>query len=279
MPDNPVTKSKNTSFKQLAYQCLLAKSPEEKVYLTKALRRDWLDGELEIDHRLPVTDDCVAGWPDKPALVAFHRLPKRSAGSAKGHASMMHAFAHIEFNAINIAWDAVYRFSDMPDQFYDDWSRIADEEAYHFTLIRDYLITLGYEYGSFDAHGGLWEMVTQTRHDVLVRMALVPRVLEARGLDVTPDIINKFKHHGHHRAADILAIILRDEIGHVEVGSRWFRYLCDQRGINAHDTFVHLIEQYALDKIRLPFNDLARMKAGFSEQEMEYLTQCTNKKS
>ncbi len=262
---------------QQAHQCLLLKSPEEKIAQTDLLRQQWLDGMLGIDRHLTAIDNCDAGWPEKPQLVEFNQLPKRSVGSAKGHASLMHSFAHIEFNAINIAWDAVYRFNDMPDAFYDDWSRIAFEEAYHFTLINDYLKTLGYEYGSFDAHRGLWEMVEQTRYDVMVRMALVPRVLEARGLDVTPNIIKKFKHHGHQEAANILSVIYRDEIGHVDVGSRWFRYLCEKRDINAHDTFIDLIERYAVDKIRQPFNEAARMKAGFSEQEMEYLTQCTNK--
>ena len=267
--------SANNSINAMAYKCLMLTSSLDKVEQTNFFRNQWLNGSLVIDHNLVIEDNCAAGWPEKPELVEFNKLPKRTVGSTKGHVSMMHSFAHIEFNAINIAWDAVYRFSDMPDQYYDDWSRIAQEEAYHFTLINDYLRTLGYEYGSFAAHGGLWEMVEETRHDVLVRMALVPRVLEARGLDVTPDIIKKFSHHGHKEAADILSIIYRDEIGHVEVGSRWFNYLCKKRKLDAHQTFVDLIERYAIDKIRQPFNDDARKQAGFSEKEMEYLTQCT----
>ena len=266
----------NTSLNELAHGCLLLNSPEEKTTQTDIVRQQWLDGLLKVDHHLQINEHCDAGWPDKPSLVEFNKLPKRSVGSAKGHASLMHSFAHIEFNAINIAWDAVYRFKNMPDEFCDDWSRIAFEEAYHFNLINDYLKSMGYEYGSFDAHRGLWEMVEDTRHDVMVRMALVPRVLEARGLDVTPDIIKKFTHHGHQEAADILSIIYRDEIGHVEVGSRWFNYLCEKRGLNSHDTFVDLIERYAVDKIRRPFNEIARLQAGFSKQEMEYLNKCTN---
>jgi len=274
MGDKAVKKLTN-SLNAHAYQCLLLNSPDEKIVKTNELRAHWLSGSLKVDRHLSVDDHCVVGWPSEPELVALNKLPKRTVGSARGHASMMHAFAHIEFNAINIAWDAVYRFNDMPDQYYDDWSRIAQEEAYHFTLINDYLISMGYEYGSFVAHAGLWEMVEETRHDVMVRMALVPRVLEARGLDVTPDIMRKFKHHGHHEAAEILSIIYRDEIGHVEVGSRWFNYLCEKRGLDSHQTFVNLIEQYAVDKIRQPFNDLARKQAGFSEKEMDYLNQCT----
>lgn len=274
MQSNNVTKSL-TFINHQAYQCLMLNSVDEKVAQTARLRADWENGLLEIDRNLEISQSCDAGWPEKPELVSFNNLPKRTVGSLKGHASMMHAFAHIEFNAINIAWDAVYRFPDMPREFYDDWSRIAQEEAYHFTLINRYLVTLNCEYGSFAAHKGLWEMVDDTRHDVLVRMALVPRVLEARGLDVTPDIIQRFKHHGHQEAADILSIIYQDEIGHVQVGSRWFNYLCEKRGIDPHQTFVSLIEQYAVDKIKQPFNEVARMSAGFSAKEMEYLNQCS----
>ncbi|MDH3326366.1 MAG: ferritin-like domain-containing protein [Gammaproteobacteria bacterium] len=274
MQDNTATNFKN-SINARAYHCLLLESPQEKVAQSLKLREEWTNGLLSVERDLEIIDNCDAGWPEKPELVAFNRLPKRTVGSLKGHASMMHSFAHIEFNAINIAWDAVYRFPDMPEEYYDDWSRIAQEEAYHFTLINDYLKSLDYEYGSFDAHKGLWEMVEETRYDVLVRMALVPRVLEARGLDVTPNIIQKFKHHGHHEAAEILSIIYRDEIGHVEVGTRWFNYMCNKREIDAHQTFVDLIERYAVDKIRQPFNEVARMKAGFSAREMEYLNQCS----
>ena len=273
MLDNNETNS--DAINSLAYDCLQARDPAEKVQLTENCRNLWLKGALRIDHQLPIVEHCRVGWPEKPVLVPFNQLPKRTVSSDKGHAALMHSFAHIEFNAINIAWDAVYRFVDMPDQFYDDWSRIAHEEAYHFTLINDYLKSMGFEYGSFAAHQGLWEMVEQTRHDVMVRMALVPRVLEARGLDVTPDIIQRFKHHNRHQAAEILSIIYEDEIGHVEVGSRWFNYLCEKRQLDPKQTFVSLIEQYAVDKIRQPFNEVARMKAGFSEQEMEYLNQCT----
>jgi len=265
------------SINQLAHDCLLINSPAEKIKLTNQIREKWLEGQLVVDVSAAVDEQCPVGRPEKPELVALHKLPKRTVGSLKGHASMMHSFAHIEFNAINIAWDAVSRFTKMPEQYYDDWSRIAQEEAYHFTLINDYLLELGYEYGSFPAHNGLWEMVEQTRHDVLIRMALVPRVLEARGLDVTPDIIERFKHHGHDKAVEILNIIYNDEIGHVEVGSRWFNYLCEQRGLEPQNTFSALIEEYAVDKIRQPFNEIARKQAGFTEQEMEYLNQCTKK--
>ncbi len=271
MHDNLVNISINT----LAYQCLQISSVDEKVIQSSNIRALWLKGELKIEHKRSIIDHCQAGWPEKPSLVPFNKLTKRSISSDKGHASMMHAFAHIEFNAINIAWDAVYRFADMPEKYYDDWSRVAAEEAYHFTLINDYLKTLGYEYGSFGAHQGLWEMVEDTRHDVLTRMALVPRVLEARGLDVTPDIIQRFKQNGRHKAAEILSIIYEDEIDHVTIGTRWFNYLCKKRGLDSFHTFSTLIQQFAASKIKQPFNDIARQQAGFSQQEMEYLHQCS----
>lgn len=263
------------SINSRAYQCLLADSVGEKIKLTDQTRQEWLNGDLDVRHDHSISPNCHAGWPAKPRLVPFTQLPKRTVTSPKGHAAMMHSFAHIEFNAINIAWDAVYRFADMPWDYYDDWSKVAAEEAYHFSLINDYLADLGFEYGSFDAHQGLWEMVESTKDDVMIRMALVPRVLEARGLDVTPDIISRFQHHGHDRAAEILSIIYQDEIGHVEIGSRWFNYLCDQRNINASETFSSLVSQYAIDKVRPPFNTEARTQAGFSKTEMEYLNQCT----
>lgn len=157
---------------------------------------------------------------------------------------MMHAIAHIEFNAINLALDAVQRFEGMPEQFYADWLRIADEEAYHFELIRAHMRQLGADYGDHNAHSGLWEMCEKTAHDVLIRMALVPRVLEARGLDVTPGIQKKLTQVGDHNAVSLLDIILRDEIGHVEIGNRWFRHCCKARGLKTDETFFKLLDEY-----------------------------------
>jgi len=207
-------------------------------------------------------------------LVAPRELHRRSLHTSEGHAALIHSIAHIEFNAINLAWDAVYRFRDMPRKFYDDWVQVADEEAYHFQLVRDHLNTLGYEYGDFDAHNGLWEMAVTTAHDPLIRMALVPRVLEAHGLDVTPGIMKKLRDYGDHGAVAILEIIFRDEIGHVEIGSRWFRYLCDQRNMEPDSTFQGLLEEYMQRGSRPGKGSLhrnARLAAGFSEQELKYL--------
>ena len=260
---------------EAAYLCLLEPNPSLKVELVHLLKNQWASKKLILQSDYPQNDKCIAGIPEKPELVPFNMLPKRTVGGAKGHAAMIHAFAHIEFNAINIALDAICRFPGLPTEFYNDWLNIGYEEALHFQLLREYLQALGYDYGSFPAHGGLWEMVELTAFDVMVRMALVPRVLEARGLDVTPDIIQRFRHHNHSRAAEILEIIYRDEIGHVEVGSKWFKYFCAERALNSDVVFTQLINEYATDKIRKPFNSIARAQAGFSDKEMEYLNSCS----
>lgn len=213
----------------------------------------------------------MPGLPEKLLLVAPRKLKSRSLSSPEGHAALIHAICHIEFNAINLAWDAVYRFRDMPSDYYTDWVRIAGEEAYHFSMLRQHLNSLGQEYGDFPAHNGLWEMAIETAYDPLVRMALVPRVLEARGLDVTPGIVKKLRDIGDQEAVDILAIVHRDEIGHVEAGSRWFNYLCGQRGLEPGATFRCLLDKHMRGGIKGPLHRDARKLAGFTEQELDYL--------
>ena len=185
---------------------------------------------------------------------------------------MVHAIAHIEFNAINLALDAVYRFRDMPQQYYSDWLRVADEEALHFTLLNDYLISKGASYGDYAAHNGLWEMAVKSDHDVLVRMALVPRVLEARGLDVTPGMINRLEQAGDTETAAILEIILDEEVRHVEIGTRWFRHCCEAEQLDPDETFLGLLAEHFSGGIRGPFNLPARFRAGFTEREMKALS-------
>ena len=183
----------------------------------------------------------------------------------------MHAIAHIEFNAINLALDAAYRFTDMPEQYYRDWISVAADEARHFSMIRNYLVTHGADYGDFPAHNGLWDMAIKTAHDVLARMALVPRVMEARGLDVTPAMIRKLDRAGDAEAVAILEIIYREEIEHVRIGSHWFRYVCDCRGLNPEPTFFGLVDEYFAGELRGPFNLEARRRSGFGEVELERL--------
>ncbi|EDN66011.1 conserved hypothetical protein [Beggiatoa sp. PS] len=213
----------------------------------------------------------MPGLPPTLHLVLPRQVPRRTLNTKAGQAALLHALAHIEFNAINLAWDAIYRFRDLPRAYYDDWIQVADEEALHFNLLHEQLQQLGYNYGDLEAHNGLWEMAVKTAEDVLARMALVPRILEARGLDATPPIINKAQAHGLHRLVEILQRILRDEIGHVAIGSRWFAYLCAERGLNPETTFYNEVKQYFTGSLKTSFNTEARLAAGFSQQELDYL--------
>ncbi len=254
-----------------AKACLDARDPAEKVRLTRQVHAAWQQGTLELNADAGPEPVGPPGRPALPRLVPPRALHKRKLGTAAGRAALIHAVAHIEFNAINLAWDAVYRFRGMPQEFCSDWSRVAMEEAKHFELLRGHLTGMGYDYGHFDAHDGLWQMAEKTAHDPLVRMALVPRVLEARGLDVTPGMIRRLRVHGDLRAVAILELILREEIGHVAIGSRWFRYLCAQRGLEPGATFRKLLREYMTGQLRGPFNHQARLAAGFDDEELRLL--------
>lgn len=241
--------------------------------LVEALSLAWRQGALpsrppEQHARLP-----VPGRPAKPALVAADAVPRRSPHTREGHAALLHAVAHIEFNAINLALDCVYRFSACGREFIDDWMRVALEESQHYGLLAARLAELGHAYGDFDAHNGLWEMAVKTDHDLLARMALVPRLLEARGLDATPPIQAKLQSIKDAASLAILDIILRDEIGHVAIGDRWFRVACDQRKLEPEAAFRMLLSEYAAPTPRPPFNRDARRKAGFSDAELDVFEQ------
>jgi len=249
-------------------QCLLCADVEQKLEMTHRLSDDWKAGRLQ-----PVADASApgppeAGRPARPMLVPPGRLVQRRIGSPEGHAALIHAVAHIEFNAINLACDAVYRFRAMPDAYYADWIRVAAEEAHHFSLLQERLGQLGYAYGDFPAHGGLWDLAVRTADDPLLRMALVPRVMEARGLDVTPGMMRRFASIGDPQTVAILEIILRDEVGHVEAGSRWFRYLCERRGLEPEATYFDLLERHLGSAVRCPLHRAARREAGFTESEL-----------
>ena len=213
----------------------------------------------------------IPGRPARPELVAHTQLKQRSMKTVEGRAALIHALAHIELNAIDLALDIAWRFPGMPDEFYRQWLQVAREEAHHFTLLRDHLLSLGYRYGDFPAHGALWEMAEKTRHDLLARLALVPRTLEARGLDASPPIKAKLVAAGDHRAGEILDIILRDEIGHVAVGNRWYRYLCGQRSLDPVSTYAELAALHGAPRLRGPFNIEARRAAGFDAAELKAL--------
>ena len=213
----------------------------------------------------------MPGRPERPHLVPAKQVPSRSPFTLEGRAALLHAICHIEFNAINLALDAVWRFDSMPADFYRDWLQVAGEEAHHFTLLRTHLEALGWHYGDFDAHDGLWTMCHKTREDILARMALVPRTLEARGLDATPLIQDKLIRAGDLRAVEILDIILRDEVGHVRIGNHWYHHLCQARQLDATTLYPELVQRYEAPRLRPPFNEAARKAAGFTDAEIAFL--------
>jgi uncharacterized ferritin-like protein (DUF455 family) len=247
-----------------ALEALLIAEPAAKVAAVGALDRR---GEVDTD---AVLDEPAGlpGRPMRPLLVAPAALARRSPYTQAGRAALLHAVAHIEFNAINLALDVLWRFSAMPAAYYRDWLQVAAEEAHHFTLLAGHLATLGHAYGDFDAHTGLWDMVEKTKSDVTARMALVPRTLEARGLDATPPMRAKFEQAGDARAVEILDVILRDEIGHVAIGNRWYRWLCERDGLDAVEHHDLLAGRHHAPVPRPPFNREARAAAGFTEAEL-----------
>jgi len=252
--------------------CLRASVPEDKIALTFAAAEAFARGELTVPATAPPPEPIgMPGRPAKPRLVHPRELSKRGLGSLQGRAAFIHSIAHIELNAIDLAWDAVYRFRGLPAAYYADWVGVASDEARHFQLLRTRLRDFGHDYGDFDAHNGLWEMAEKTAHDGLARMALVPRVLEARGLDVTPAMIDKLCTLGDETTAGILELILREEIAHVAAGSRWFRWHCERAGVEPRARFRELLDEYAHGSLRGPFNHQARLAAGFDDREIAML--------
>jgi uncharacterized ferritin-like protein (DUF455 family) len=199
------------------------------------------------------------------------QVPSRSVHTPLGRAGLLHAIAHIEFNAINLALDAVWRFPGLPTDYYLDWLQVANEEAHHHALLAEHLAGMGHAYGDFDAHDGLWAMTLKTRDDFVARMALVPRTLEARGLDATPPIQQKLRQAGDLRAVEILDVILREEVGHVAIGNRWYLHGCEAAGLEPVAHYRALVAQYAAPRLRPPFNVQARRAAGFTQAEIDYL--------
>lgn len=256
---------------QAARRCLLSTTVDEKLGLTAEVATAWRAGHLQLGGWTPADAILEAGRPARPELVHASQVPRRRLGSEQGRLALIHAIAHIEFNAINLAWDAVQRFPELPAEYYGDWVRVADEEAHHFRLLRERLRDGGVEYGDFAAHNGLWDMAVRTAHDPLVRMALVPRMLEARGLDVTPGMMQRLRSLGDHQTVQVLQLILDEEIGHVALGSRWFRYLCRQRGLQPESAYFELLNNFLNGEIRCPLHRQARLEAGFSEQELDRL--------
>ncbi len=255
---------------QQSYKALMQNDTAKKREQVNTLLTSWKNAELNRDSSDLVKIE-IPGRPAKPDLVSPNDIKQRKLGSELGRATLIHAILHIEFNAINLALDAVYRFRDMPEQYYSDWLLVASEEAYHFSLLEKRLNDMGYAYGDMPAHNGLWEMVLKTDHDVLIRMALVPRVLEARGLDVTPGMIEKLNKVGDNETVEILKIILHDEIGHVAIGSHWFKYCCELKKLEPEKTFRDLLIEYMGRGPNGPLHTEARLQAGFSQDEIDAL--------
>lgn len=255
-----------------ALQCLIETCPLSKARDAQALMQSWNHGRIGLNpEEILAPHALIPGRPERPELVLPMAVKRRSMHTPEGRAILIHALAHIEFNAINLALDAVWRFPGMPQDYYADWLKVAAEEALHFSLLEAHLRTLGHRYGDFPAHNSLWDMADKTRHDVLARMALVPRTMEARGLDATPAVRAKLAQAGDSAAAEILDIILRDEIGHVAIGNRWYAWLCEQRRVDVVETYRNLAYLHKAPAPRRPFNLEARRAAGFLEEELAAL--------
>jgi uncharacterized ferritin-like protein (DUF455 family) len=254
-----------------AADCLQHADIDAKLTLTHEAWRLNQTEQLDFSSLEPPLPIAATVFPSRPELLDPRYMPRRKLTTPTGLKAFFHAVAHIEFTAIYLAWDILYRFRDMPRQFYQDWLRVADEEAQHFAMIREHLRQMGCEYGDLLAHRGLWELAESTAGDILARLALVPRFMEAHGLDVTPPMIEKFTQAGDRESVAILTRILTDEVGHVALGTHWFRYVCTQRGIAAENTYRGILSERLTSKPKGPFNRELRKKAGFSASELDWL--------
>lgn len=264
--------SQPAELRRAALFWLAERDAARKAEGVRLLAQAWLSDEIKLNaHAALTAQQAIPGHPPKPELVAPRLVKRRSMITPEGRAILIHALAHIEFNAINLALDAIWRFAGMPREYYADWLHVADEEALHFSMLSGHLHGQGYAYGDFPAHSSLWEMAAKTQHDILARIALVPRTMEARGLDATPQVRAKLAQAGDMAAAAILDIILRDEIGHVAIGNRWYNWLCEHRGLEPVATYARLAAEYQAPVMRGPFNLEARRTAGFSELELAAL--------
>lgn len=259
---------------EFAEACLYTPDIDPKLVLTHQAQQLMSEGKLSFTLNSPILPITDVRFPAKPVWLAPRDMPKRKFNSSSGLAAFFHAIAHIEFMAIYLAWDILYRFRGLPDQFYRDWLKIADEEAQHFALIRKHLQSYQIDYGDLPAHSGLWDHAEDTANDLLARLALVPRCMEARGLDVTPAMIEKFKIQGDEASVKLLTRILTDEVGHVERGSFWFHTVCRQQSVDAEPCYQKLLlDYYKGKKPKGPFNREMRIIAGFSNAELDWLEQ------
>jgi uncharacterized ferritin-like protein (DUF455 family) len=266
--------SSTADLHELAKACVLACDADTKCALSRDASALFTSGQAAPRPDSPEAEVIeTPGYPESLQLVPPSEVPRRKLHRPEGRIALIHSLAHIEFTAVNLAWDAVYRFRGLPEKYYLDWVRVASEETAHFTLLAERLAELGASYGELPAHAGLWEMADRTRDDLTARMALIPRVLEARGLDVTPGLIKRLKGLDDQRSVVILETILHDEIEHVAIGSRWFTWACERDQVEPRAHFNKLVKHFMKGRVRGPFNLEARQKAGFSEEEMQDLAE------
>ena len=254
-----------SNFRFAALSALQQSCPQQKCQQTNALV---VEVGISLDQAVLVEPESLPGRPARPLLVAPKALARRSLQNIEGRAALIHALAHIELNALNLALDILWRFPMLPSEFYEQWLIVAREEALHFTLLNNHLNSLGFSYGDFPAHNSLWEMAEKTKLNLLARLALVPRTLEARGLDATPLVRKKLAGLGDTKGAAILDIILRDEVGHVATGNYWYRWECERQGVDPLPTYAALAHQYEAPRPHPPFNLQGRRAAGFTEAEL-----------
>jgi uncharacterized ferritin-like protein (DUF455 family) len=249
-----------------AINALSAADLDEKCSATKTMAELWNARQLSLISNTTLSVPDYPGRPKRPELVAPHKVPRRTLNSERGRIALLHSIAHIELNAIDLALDIIARFSkqQMPRSFFDGWVRVAEEEAKHFQLLKNRLANFGACYGDLPAHDGLWESAKRTGHDLTARLAIVPLVLEARGLDVTPSLISQISELGDNETARIFQVIYEDEKGHVAIGAKWFRFMCQKQGLEPAETFRKLVSQYFRGPLKPPFNELARAKSGIT---------------
>lgn len=261
-----------TALSALAEQCLYTPSVAAKLAVTDEAARLQAQGQLHYVAATTPRPATAVLFPDRPLLVEPRDLPRRRLNSKPaGRVALLHAVAHIELTAVQLAWDIVYRFAGLSAAFYRDWLGVAIEEVRHFRAVEQRLADFGVRYGDLPAHRGLWELAEDTADDLLARLALVPRCREARGLDVTPPMIAKLSALGDHASAAVLDLILREEIGHVRLGTQWFTHVCEQRQLAVEETYFSLLNRYLRSPQRGPFNQSARQAAGFSAAELARL--------
>ncbi|WP_282151582.1 ferritin-like domain-containing protein [Ruegeria atlantica] len=251
----------------MATEVLTTADGREKTALSKHHAAAWFASrkgnapEIEVGTATPPLSPAR---PEKPELLSPREVPKRKPGTEAGRIALLHAVAHIELNAVDLHWDIIARFGHvpMPIGFYDDWVKCAEEESRHFEMVCDCLESMGSHYGALPAHAGMWRAAEDTVEDLMGRLAVVPMVLEARGLDVTPGMINIFRKAKAEQAIAALEVIYAEEVGHVAYGSKWFHFLCGRENADPKDVFHQLVRQYFHGVLKPPFNEEKRAEAG-----------------